>query len=97
MQLTLALVLAAALALKGWERARTGFAAGRLSFVLALAWMFVGGWKRWYPQGDVIAAAGTWALTGWICGLAAWTLVTGIRARVLPARSTSERKPDASP
>lgn len=96
LQLALALALAAALTLSGWDRARTAFATGRLSFILGVAWMIVGGFKRWYPQGQVIAAVGTWALSGWLCGLIAWTLISGLRARAFPARSTSERKPSGS-
>ena len=96
LQLALALALAAALTLRGWDRARTAFAAGRLSFILGVAWIILGGWKRWYPQGQAIAAVGSWALSGWICGLIAWTLVSGVRARTFPARSTSEREPNGS-
>ena len=96
LQLALALALAAALTLKGWDRTRTAFASGRLSFILGVAWIIAGGWKRWYPQGDAIAAVASWALTGWLCGLIAWTLISGLRARAFPVRSTSERKPDGS-
>jgi hypothetical protein len=95
-QLAIALALGTALTLRGWDRARTSLAAGRLSFILGVAWIIAGGWKRWYPQGDAIAAVASWALSGWLCGVIAWTLVSGLRARAFPAGSNSDRGPDGS-
>ncbi len=89
-QLALAIAIGAVLTFRGWDRTRVAFASGRLSFVLAAAWMLFGHAKRWYPAGQSIAAVGSWALSGWICGLLVWL----IASRLLGRQNTA---PEAAP